>query len=134
MMPNPNPDLVNANERDRRLSDRPPSAAAERQPMPADQPYRRTVEVHFPVGLHVRPATLIAQEARKYQTEVFLINGDRRASTRNVFDMFLLGAEQGSQLVLEAGEGSDAGEAVQGLAALFAPEHAELFSPPADPS
>ena len=62
------------------------------------------------------------------------MNQDKRASTRNVFDMFLLGAEKGTQLKLEAGEGPDAKQAVDGLAALFSPEHAELFAPPEESS
>lgn len=90
----------------------------------------RTVQIHFPVGLHVRPATLIAQEARKYQAEVFLVYNDRKASARNVFDMFLLGAEKGAQIKLEAAECDDAQQAMDGLSRLFAPESAQMHLAP----
>lgn len=95
--------------------------------MAEEAAYSRAVEIHFPVGLHVRPATLIAQEARKYQAEVFMVYQDRRASARNVFDMLVLGAEKGDQVTLEASDGEDARAAVEALAKLFSPEQAELF-------
>jgi phosphotransferase system HPr (HPr) family protein len=88
--------------------------------------HSRDVTIHFPVGLHIRPATLIAKKARDFQTEVFLIHGDRKASTRNVFDMFLLGAEKDTQMKLEAAEGSDAQAALDALADLFSPSNAEM--------
>ena len=89
----------------------------------------RTVEIHFPVGLHVRPATIIAKKARGFQAEVFLVYQDRRVSARNVFDMFLLGAEKGSQVKLEATEATDAETALDTLAALFAPGCPEMKIP-----
>jgi phosphotransferase system HPr (HPr) family protein len=95
--------------------------------MAEEAAYSRDVVIHFPDGLHVRPATLIAQEARKYQAEVFMAYQDRRASARNVFDMLVLGAEKGKQVKLEASDGEDAREAVEALAKLFSPEQAELF-------
>jgi phosphotransferase system HPr (HPr) family protein len=102
--------------------------------MPADQAYSRVVQIHFPDGMHLRPATLIAQEARKYQAEVFATYRDRRASARNVFDMLTLGVEKGEQLTLEAADGEDARDAVDALAKLFSPEQAELFINGDDPA
>lgn len=98
--------------------------------MTAEGPLCRTVRLHFPVGLHVRPATLIAQEARKYQAEVFLVYNERRANARNVFDMFLLGAEKGAEMTLESLEGPDREAALAALAALFTPEFAESYKTP----
>jgi phosphocarrier protein HPr len=83
--------------------------------------YLRSVVIHFPVGLHVRPASIIAKKARNFQTEVFLvIDADRKASTRSPMDMFMLGAEKGTELKLEASEGPDAEKALEEIAALFA--------------
>lgn len=93
-------------------------------------PLSRDVIIHFPVGLHIRPATVIAKKARGFQTEVFLVHDDRRASTKNVFDMFLLGVEKGSKLKLEAGEGPDGEAALNALAALFEPDHPDIQIPP----
>lgn len=89
----------------------------------------RLVEIHFPVGLHVRPATIIAQKARRFEAEVFLVYLDRKVSARNVFDMFLLGAEKGAQVKLEATQASDAEQALNELAALFAPDCPEMNLP-----
>jgi phosphocarrier protein len=101
---------------------------AELVKMAEEAAHSRDVQIHFPVGLHLRPATLIAQEARKYQAEVFMIFQDRRASARSVFDIVLLAAEKGDRLKLEASDGEDAPEAIEALAKLFSPEQAELFA------
>lgn len=98
--------------------------------MTADVVHHRTVEIHFPVGLHVRPATIIAQKAREFQAEVFLVYQDRRVSARNVFDMFLLGAEKGAIIKLEAADAADGERALDTLAALFAPDCPEMILPP----
>ena len=97
--------------------------------MIANVAHQRTVEIHFPVGLHVRPATIIAKKARGFQAEVFLVYQDRKVSARNVFDMFLLGAEKGALIKLEATEDNDAEAALDTLAALFAPECPEMKLP-----
>ncbi len=97
--------------------------------MIADVAHQRTVEIHFPVGLHVRPATIIAKKARGFQAEVFLVYQDRRVSARNVFDMFLLGAEKGAKVKLEATDAGDAEAALNTLAALFAPDCPEMRLP-----
>jgi phosphotransferase system HPr (HPr) family protein len=90
----------------------------------------RSVTIHFPVGLHVRPATIIAQKARLFQTEVFLAYQDRKVSARNVFDMFLLGAEKGSVITLEAEPNSDAEAAIAELAKLFDADCPDMALPP----
>jgi phosphotransferase system HPr (HPr) family protein len=92
----------------------------------------REVTIHFPVGLHIRPATLIAKKARDFQAEVFLVHDDRKANTKNVFDLFLLGAEKGSKLKLEAADGADAQAALDALAELFSPDNAEMHLTPDD--
>jgi phosphotransferase system HPr (HPr) family protein len=90
---------------------------------------KRKVEIHFPVGLHVRPATIIAQKARRFQAEIFLVYQERRVSARNVFDMFLLGAEKGAVVTLEADGSEDAEQALDAVAALFAPDCPEMKWP-----
>lgn len=94
--------------------------------MSAGVAHQRTVEIHFPVGLHVRPATIIAKMARAFKAEVFLVYQDRKVSARNVFDMFLLGAEKGALIKLEATEDEDSESALDTLAALFAPDCPEM--------
>lgn len=124
--PDNTPDFsTRAYERDLTL---PARVSADREPktMAEGPAPSRDVTIHFPVGLHIRPATIIAKKARDFQAEVFLVHDDRRASTKNVFDLFLLGAEKGSKLKLEAGEGPDAQAALDALAALFEPDHPDM--------
>ncbi|MFT3882337.1 MAG: HPr family phosphocarrier protein [Gemmatales bacterium] len=52
-----------------------------------------------------------------------------QGDARNVFDMFLLGAEKGALIKLEASEAGDAEAALETLAALFAPDCPEMKLP-----
>lgn len=82
------------------------------------QVYRRTVTVKAPQGLHIRPCTLVAQQAMKFQSRVRLSREDVQADAKSILELMTLGAVCGAELVLEV-EGSDAAEAIQHLAVLF---------------
>ena len=82
------------------------------------QVYRRTVTVKAPQGLHIRPCTLVAQQAMKFQSRVRLTRDDVQADAKSILELMTLGAVCGAELVLEV-EGADAAEAIQHLAVLF---------------
>jgi len=70
------------------------------------------------VALHARPAGRLVREAARFQSEIELAAGDRRASARSILALLALGATGGSELVLR-GEGADAEAAVAALAELI---------------
>jgi phosphotransferase system HPr (HPr) family protein len=79
----------------------------------------RRVTITNPQGFHMRPATAFAQQAGQFQSTVTLRKGDQRINGKSPLELLFLGAEQGTELILEV-TGSDAGQALDVLAALLA--------------
>ena len=78
----------------------------------------RKVTVANREGVHARAATMIATLARRFRARVELIKGHHRVDATDVLQVLSLGAEEGTQLVLEA-SGDDAESALDALEALF---------------
>ncbi|MBP1628755.1 MAG: phosphoenolpyruvate-protein phosphotransferase [Holophagaceae bacterium] len=68
-----------------------------------------------PVGLHARPAAVLAAEARRFSSNLSLILGDREANAKSLVAIMGLATQKGD-LVRVKGSGPDATEAVQALA------------------
>jgi phosphocarrier protein HPr len=84
----------------------------------------RTVVVGNREGLHLRAAMIIAQTAKPFESTVELVKADRRAKAKDIFEVLGLGAEQGTELVLEA-NGPDAEPALEALVRLFSENFGE---------
>ncbi len=82
-----------------------------------DRLVRREVTLGAADALHVRPASLLAQEAGRFQARITVHGGMGQADARSVLGLLSLGAEPGTRLLIEA-EGPDAQEAVDALCAL----------------
>ena len=67
----------------------------------------------------MRPATAFAQLAGKFQSSVTVCKGDQRINGKSPLELMFLGADQGTELVLEA-SGADAQAALDALAELIA--------------
>ncbi len=80
--------------------------------------FRQTVNVVSPNGFHMRPATAFAEMARRYQSSVTVSKDGRTVDGKGPLELLLLGAEQGSQLLIEA-SGPDAHEAGRALVELL---------------
>ena len=65
-------------------------------------------------GLHVRPATMLAQTASRFTAGILISKDGVEVDGKSVLEMISLGAECGSELVIRA-EGDDAEEAVASL-------------------
>lgn len=82
--------------------------------------HTRAVTVANPQGLHLRPASLFSQAARKFSCSVTVWNGpDRKANGKEMLELVLLVALPGAELVLEA-DGADAASALEVLSTLLA--------------
>ncbi|WP_018297965.1 HPr family phosphocarrier protein [Corynebacterium lubricantis] len=78
----------------------------------------KTVKVGSSVGLHARPATVIAEEAAKYDDEILITlasDEDEEADAASSLMIMALGAEQGDEVIVS----SDNAEAVNTIAALI---------------
>lgn len=76
---------------------------------------RKTVPVGAAVGLHARPASLIAEEAAKYDAEITLtVEGDDPVDATSALLIMSLGAEHGTPVTIESTD-SKAVEAISKL-------------------
>jgi phosphocarrier protein HPr len=87
----------------------------------SEQPVcRRTITVSSDNGLHIGPCSHVARLAQTFRCAVQIRKGEQQlVDAKSVLDLLTLGAEQGTDLVLEAC-GEDAEEAIEKLAVLFA--------------
>ncbi|WP_311198439.1 phosphoenolpyruvate--protein phosphotransferase [Microbacterium sp. p3-SID336] len=111
-------------------SDRPagsPPGAAGQKP---DDMVRRSVRVRNPLGIHARPAALIAEAAAGADVRLRLADG-RDASAASLTRLLALGARQGTAIELQ-GTGPGAAAALDRLAALFDDGFGEGVEPAAD--
>lgn len=83
----------------------------------SQQTISRTVVVNNPLGLHLRPAGMLAALANRYQSRIEIVRGHERVDGKSVMSIMLLAVEQGGELLIEA-DGPDAQSAVDSLASL----------------
>lgn len=69
-------------------------------------------------GIHARPASLIAQTANKFSSEILLENLDTTVNAKSIMGVITMAAGYNTSLTLKA-DGSDAADAVAAIAALF---------------
>ena len=75
-------------------------------------------------GLHARPCTLIAQTAKKFESQVFLGKDGTEVDAKSIFGMLTLAAECGASLSVRA-KGPDAEAAVAKLSEVIGSFQAE---------
>lgn len=79
----------------------------------------QTVVIRNPQGLHMRAAAFFVQRANGFQSAVAIWKSDQRANGKSLWDLMLLAATQGTELVLEV-TGVDAPAALTELAETLA--------------
>ncbi|MEC7129422.1 MAG: HPr family phosphocarrier protein [Planctomycetota bacterium] len=82
-------------------------------------PTRVEATVDNPLGLHARPAMLLAQKAAEYSSQITIGRKDREDSVdaKSIMHLLMLAATQGTTLEITA-EGPDEAEAAEALAEL----------------
>ena len=78
----------------------------------------KEVVVKNRLGLHARPAAVLAQKASKFKSEVRLIKGDLEVNAKSVMGVMMLAAEPNSKLIIKAW-GEDEEKVVAELVKLF---------------
>lgn len=78
----------------------------------------RSVVLRNKYGLHARPATLIAQTAKPFASDISLEKDGQVVDAKSIFGMLTLAAECGATLTLRA-RGEDANEAVTKLSSVI---------------
>jgi phosphotransferase system HPr (HPr) family protein len=87
-------------------------------PRDTNGPHRRTIQIVNPLGLHQRAADRFCRAAKQYTSSVLVINGERRADGKNIWDLIGLLVFPGMEVILEV-EGADATAAIEQLAAVL---------------
>ncbi|WP_078717807.1 HPr family phosphocarrier protein [Paucidesulfovibrio gracilis] len=85
---------------------------------PADGVVTRPVVVANQLGLHARPAGVLAQEAQKFVSEIYFEVDGQRVDAKSILDVLTLAAAQGTRLHLHA-VGDDAEAALDRIETLF---------------
>ncbi len=79
---------------------------------------QKKVTVGLSNGLHLRPQSMIVQVAQTFESELTLTDGVKKVDLKSMLDLMTLGAEFGTELILEA-TGPDSSEAIQKISELF---------------
>jgi phosphotransferase system HPr (HPr) family protein len=82
-------------------------------------PLQRRVLLANPNGLHMRPSAAFVELAGRFQSSVTVTHGDRCVNGKSLWDLLLLAAMPGSELILEV-DGPDASDALNALATFLA--------------
>jgi phosphotransferase system HPr (HPr) family protein len=91
---------------------------------------QRRVTIVNPQGFHMRPQSLFVQCANQYGCTVTLSRGEQRVNGKSQWELMLLAAEPGTELLLEV-NGPDAPAALEALTQILAAPQAD--EPPLPP-
>jgi len=78
----------------------------------------KKVYIRNELGLHARPAALLAQTANDFQSDIFFALDGSEVNAKSVLDILSLAAAKGRAITVRA-EGIDAESAVQELEKYF---------------
>ena len=78
----------------------------------------RVVTVGSKSGLHARPAAIIVQKAKEFQSSITFSKGEKTVNAKSILSVLTLGAEQGDQIRVTI-NGSDAVASMDALVALL---------------
>ncbi|MED9731812.1 phosphoenolpyruvate--protein phosphotransferase [Escherichia marmotae] len=73
--------------------------------------------IRNPHGIHARPAASILKVSAQYSANIIVIKGDKRASTRSLNELAMLGVRCGDEIIFQA-EGVDASDALKAIETL----------------
>ena len=76
------------------------------------------IKIKNKLGIHARPATLLAQEAGKFKSEIFIAKDGIEINAKSIMGIMMIAAEQGSVLILTI-KGEDEKEAAKALKNIF---------------
>lgn len=79
---------------------------------------RKEIEIANKMGLHARPATVLAKEAASFDSDFSVQKKGKRVNGKSVLELITLAAEKGEVLTLEW-DGNDEAEASKSVIRLF---------------
>ena len=79
---------------------------------------KRTIKIINELGIHARPAGMIANTASRFSCDIRLVKDGMEVNAKSIMGIMTLAAGKGSAIEITA-KGSDEAEAVAALADLF---------------
>lgn len=77
-----------------------------------------TYTITDPVGIHARPAGMLAKKAAGFKSTVTVIKGEKKADTRRLMALMGLGIKCGETITVQA-EGEDEAAAAEAIQAFL---------------
>ena len=77
-----------------------------------------TYTIKDALGIHARPAGLLAKEAKKFSSVCTIIKGDQTKKLTQLMMLMAMGVKQGDTVTIQA-EGADEDTAIAALEAFF---------------
>lgn len=77
-----------------------------------------TYTIQDELGIHARPAGLLAKEAKKYTSTITLSNGTKQVKMAQMMALMGMGIKKGSTVVVQA-EGEDEAAAAEAMQKIF---------------
>lgn len=74
----------------------------------------KTLTIQHPSGLHARPASLLVQEAGKFESKITLVKAGKEVDAKSLLGVMSLAVKKGDEITIRA-EGADAEQAVSAL-------------------
>lgn len=84
----------------------------------APEEYQATVVITNDLGLHARPAALVAKTAQQFAAQVTISVDDRLVDAKSILDILSLAAVKGTTLTVR-GKGRDAADCIKNIAELI---------------
>ncbi|UWD35187.1 HPr family phosphocarrier protein [Mycoplasma cottewii] len=66
------------------------------------------------VGLHARPASVLAKEASKFISSITIITGEKKGNLKSIMNIMAMAIKTGTEVTIEA-DGSDAAAAIEAV-------------------
>jgi phosphocarrier protein len=79
---------------------------------------RKEVKIKNALGIHARPAGMIANTSSTFKSEVRILKDNLQINAKSIMGVMSLAAGKGSYIIIEA-DGIDEKEAVQAVVHLF---------------
>ena len=74
--------------------------------------------INDPIGLHARPATMLAKEAKNFEAEIVLSANGKKANAKAMILIMSMAVKQGTEVLVTA-EGSDEVAAIKQMKEFF---------------
>ncbi len=85
-----------------------------------------TIKISNRLGLHARPAAMIAQKAGEFECDVTIAKDDVQVNAKSIMGVMMLAAEYGSSIQLTT-DGADERLAADAIKQLFADKFNEEY-------